>query len=71
MAVELLRAEPLLAVASEDRLYRGISAFHGLKRCQRSVYPILGQMVQDGVGLLAGRHGPQMVAGRPAATLLA
>jgi hypothetical protein len=41
VALELRRAEPLLAVPGEDRLYRGIPAFHGLKRRQRGVYPIL------------------------------
>ena len=58
VAVELLRAEPLLAVTSKDGLHGGIFSFDRLKSSQRSIYPVLGQMIQNCVGLLAGRHAP-------------
>jgi len=42
VAVELLGAEPLLAVTSKDRLNRGVLPFDCLKGSQRRVYPLLG-----------------------------
>lgn len=58
MTVELLGAEAFLAVPSENHLHGGVAAFHRLKRRQGRVHPIFGQVVQNGVGLLAGRHAP-------------
>lgn len=56
LALELLGIEPLLAVTREDRLDGGIASLHGLKCGQCCFHPILGQMVEHGVGFLAGRH---------------
>lgn len=56
LALELLRAEPLLAVTREDRLNGGIASLHCLKRGECCFHPILGQMIQHSVGFLAGRH---------------
>lgn len=42
MLIEFLGAKTLLAVPSEDRLYRGIPALHRLKSRQGGIHPVLG-----------------------------
>jgi hypothetical protein len=66
VAVELLGTEPLLAMTSKDRLDRGVFPFDCLKGSQCRIHPLLGQMIQNCVGLLSGRHavnGSRMSSG--------
>lgn len=56
MTIELVRVESLLAVTRQDRLDGGIAPLHRLQRRQCRVYPVLGQMVEQRVGFLSGRH---------------
>ena len=57
MAVELLWAEAFLAVAGENRLQGSVPPFDGLQGGQGRIHPLIGQMIQNGVGFLASRHG--------------
>lgn len=45
MPVELFWADPLLAMAGQDRLQRRIPSFNRLKGSQRGLHSVLGQMV--------------------------
>lgn len=56
MAVELLRAEALLAMTGENGLYGGIAPFYSLQRRQRCIDPLLGKMIQNGMGFKARLH---------------
>jgi predicted ATPase len=56
VALEFLGVNALLAVTSEDRLDRRISALYRLQGSECSLQPVLRQVVQDGMGLISGRH---------------